>query len=266
MLIKGTSKIKGALDLTGISKQLVSGTEISITDEEFYDHTVQTALKMGMISHREGTYKINFAGKYINLKNIHNRAIAINALSADVRPGETFKLTEEQINNGDIRAALAKGLIQIMSSVRVQQGGETSVDIGDVFKETKPKQNDKDLGKVTDDYLETNEELKTLRVVEMKNVIDTETPDPVSPNDIEDPKGEAVVWNPNKDPVAHTPSKMSSVSISKDSEKHSPLAEENVDIDNIVFVDKEMDKTKRASHPKLKDRPEDENNDEIDFV
>ena len=276
MLITGTKKIKGALDLAGINKQLTVGSEMSITDEEFHDHTVQTAIKMGMITYKQGSTYLKFDGStHIKLKNIHNRPIAINALTADVRPGDTFNLSEEQINNGDIRAALAKGMIEIVSSVRVQEGKETSVKIGDIFK-TDKKDEEGILETISSDesYLETNEELpapKTVKaprtkskIVEIKNVIDTEDPDPVSNQDIQDPKKEAIVWNPNKEPIAHTTTKMKSVSVSKEGITDGPIAKDDVS-DDISFVDKEVEEERKASHPKLKDQPS-ENNNELDFV
>jgi len=283
MLIKGTSKIKGALDLSGINQQLTSGMEVSVSDDQFYKHSIQSAIKMGFLTYRPGSFNIKLEGsKHIKLKNILERSITVNALEANIRPGETFTLTEEQVNQGDIRAALSKGMFKIISSVKAQPIKETTVKIGDPFTENKENIKEADtiqnldmldtVGKDKEDnYLETNEEASIptiedseIKTVEMKNIIDTENPKPVS-GTINDPKRKSVVWNPNKDPVVETLGKMDSVSVSKDSKEHSPISEENVNIPDIMFVDQEMDAKKRASHPKLKNNPS-ENNNELDFV
>ncbi len=265
MIIKGTNKIKGVLDLTGIGKQLTSGDEFSITENEFYDHTVQIAVKMGYITYRQGTSLIDMhAATGIRLKNIYNRPISINALDSEVRPGDVFTLTAEQVNNSDIRSAIAKGLVEVVSSVQTTKGTEATVKVGDVFGEKKSAQTKK-----TEPVLETNEELGEPKIVESTkvvdsptNIIDTETPDPIRNKDIPDPKKQSIVWNPNKDPVAHTTSKMDSISMDNDG----PIAETNVDIGDISFVDDELDAKRRESHPVLKNKPQESKSDDLDFI
>lgn len=253
--IKGTSKIKGALDLGGINKQLSAGDRIPLTDEDFSDHTVQLAISMGFITYEAGgILDVGSKKSPIKLRNIYDRDIRINALEDEVRPGQTFTLSEDQVQNADIRGALAKGLLEIVSSVRTsQEMDESSVRVGNIFKESADITPSDD----TPRYLETNEEALE------PNVIDTEDPRPVRKEDIPDPKGKTVIWNPTHDPVTHTKTQMEAISVSK--EGISSILESNVDVSEISFVDAELDQQRKDSHPILKDKPNDQT-DGIDFL
>lgn len=256
--IKGTGKIKGALDLSGINKQLKAGDALPITEEEFNDHTVQVALSMGFLKFERGGLIDMPTDTSVNVKNIYDRPLRINILDADIRPGQTFTLTEGQINSSDIRGALAKGYLEIMSSARPSDDAkESDIRVGNLFskdKEEEPMGSGLDL---EPDYLETNEE------VENPSIINTENPDPVTAEDIPDPKRASIIWNPNNDPITHTSKGMKAVAISKSGEVD-PL-ETNVEIPEISFVDAEMDKERRESHPVLKNKPTGVN-DGIDFL
>ncbi len=255
--IKGTSKIKGALDLGGINRQLSAGDRIPLTDEDFSDHTVQLAVSMGFITYEPGgILDVSSKKSPIKLRNIYDRAIRINALEDEVRPGQTFTLSEDQVQNADIRGALAKGLLEIVSSDRAsQEMDESSVRVGNIFKES--AQTETTPSDDTSRYLETNEEALE------PNVINTEDPRPVRKEDIPDPKGKTVIWNPTNDPVSHTKTQMEAISVSK--EGVSSILESNVDVSEISFVDAELDQQRKDSHPILKDKP-DSKDDGIDFL
>jgi hypothetical protein len=256
--IKGTGKIKGALDLTGINKQLKAGDALPISDEEFVDHTVQLALSMGFLSYERGGVVEMPTDAVIKVKNIYDRSLRINALDSEVRPGQTFTLTQDQINGSDIRGALAKGYLEIISSARpISEDGESEVRVGNLFEEKKlaspPTQEETP-------FLETNEE-----VVDPA-VIDTPTPNPVGKDDIPDPKKASIIWNPNKDPIAHTRTAMHAIAANKGEDSFDILSSEtNVEVGDISFVDAELDEKRRASHPVLKNKPA-EVSDGIDFV
>jgi hypothetical protein len=257
--ICGTNNIKGALDLTGINKQLKAGDRLPVTEEEFNDHTVQIALSMKLISSEQNTMLEPDGNKSIKLRNIYDRPLRINALEEEVRPQQTFILTETQVNGNDIRGALAKGLIEIVSSARITESKEADVKVGDIFEEKEAVIGSQD---EIEGFLETNEEVtnpKTVNSVEPKHVIDTETPDPVQESEIEDPKRKSVIWNPNKDPIAHTRTQMDTISATHENK------EANVDVGDISFVDKEMEQEKVKEHPILKDKAP-EVDDEIDFL
>ncbi len=249
--IQGTEKIKGALDLGGINKQLAAGGSLPITEEEFTDHTVQTAIKMGLLTFKKSEIIESDLKTMIQVKNVYDRPLRINLIDGEIRPGQTFALSEDQINTSDIRGALAKGFLEIVSSVRTKESEESDIKIGNLFSEEPIKAEETP-------RLETNEEAVN------PSVIDTEDPKPIEADDIDDPKGQSIVWNPNKEYIAQTPNQMKSV-IADGSGETSPLAETAVDVSDISFVDEELDQKRRDSHPILKNTTV-EPNDGIDFL
>lgn len=256
--IKGTNKIKGALDLSGINKQLKAGDRVPLTDKDFSDATVQTAIDMGFITYKEGgILKSESNSSSIKLRNIYDREILINSLGDKIRPQQTFTLSEDQVNNADIRGALAKGYLEIVSSAKPGNPiEETNVRVGNIFDA------DSDSPLVLGDtprYLETNEEALD------PGVIDTPDPKPVEKTDIHDPKKKSVIWNPTNDPIAHakTQTQMEAISLSKEGKAEN--IESSVDVSDIKFVDEELDQQRKQSHPILKDKP-DNKNDGIDFL
>jgi len=260
--IKGTSKIKGALDLGGINQQLKTGDCIPLTDEDFSDHTVQLAISMGFITYEKGgILDVDYTSSSIKLRNSSDRDLLINALEDTIRPGQTFTLTNDQVNSGDIRGALGKGMLQIVSSAKPSQDIEESdVRIGNIFDE-KDKIQEESTSKSEDAprYLETNEEILEV------GVIDTEDPKPVEKKDIPDPKGKTVVWNPTHDPLVHTKTRTQMEAVSIDKEGVSDPMETNVDVSEISFVDAELDQQRKESHPILKDKIS-SGEDGIDFL
>jgi len=265
--IKGTSKIKGALDLGSINKQLKAGDRIPLTDEDFSDHTVQIAVNMGFITYEKGgILDVGTNSNSIKIRNIYDRAIHINDLQSEVQPGQIFTLTENQVNSKGIRGALAKGLLEIVSSARITQGtDESNVRVGNIFDADTEETQENPAPSIGNNplYLETNEEAPEPKVIEDTRVIDTDDPKPVEKKDIYDPKGKTVIWNPTHDPVTHTKTQMKSISISEDGVQET--IESDVDVSDISFVDAELDQKRKQSHPILKNKP-DTKNDGIDFL
>lgn len=275
IVIKGTDKIKGILDLGDIGLQLKTGDTYSLTEEKFYKHGVQIALKMELITYSHNSVPDPDSETIVQLRNIFDRSIAINAIESEVRPGQTFGLSEDIVNTPDIQGALAKGMLEVVSSGRsFDSDEETEVKVGGLFEEEKPGPippmhktisipRGLDIPEIPDipDALETNEELS------VHNIVDEENPPPIRKSDIPDPKGKTVVWNPNKDPIPHTQSQMDNVDArTGEIGNHSPIAETDLNIsEEISFVDSEMDSKKRESHPILKD-VEEKSNDGLDFV
>lgn len=260
VLITGTSKIKGMLDLSGIGIQLKSGDKYPITDDQFNDHTVQIAVQMGLITH-VAQATTNYGTSRIQLRNLHDKAISLNALTAPVNPGAIFTLPEEEMNTPGIQGALAKGMLEVVSRVQPQPLiEEATIQIDDVFAD------DTDVSHADDsvpmDMFETNEEANKPVVID--SVIDTPNPDPIEPKDIPDPKKKSVVWNPNKERLAHTQTHMDSVTAHKTSK--TTQKEKSVDVSEISFVDEELDEQRRQSHPILKDGGPPNNNNEIEFI
>ncbi len=259
--IVGTNKIKGALDLTGINLQLKTGDNFRISEEQFYDHTVQTAINMGFISYEQcGISDPDGQVSMIKCKNIYDRPLRINALNGEVRPGETFSLTDDQINGPDIRGALAKGMMEIVSSAKSTEIDESDVRVGNIFKASlKAPEAEPELRYIEteSDHLETNEEVTD------PGVIESDDPRPVEKEDIPDPQVNAVVWNPNRDPVAHTRNSMKAVTADKSGNVE--MIETNVEVGDLKFVDQELDEKRREAHPVLKDKPVN-TADGIDFL
>lgn len=258
--IKGTIKIKGALELSGINKQLKAGDRLPLTDEDFSDHTVQLAVSMGLITYETGgILDLGSNRSAIKLRNIYDRPIRINALEDEVRPGQTFTLSEDQVNSSDIRGALAKGLLEIVSSARAtQETNESNVRVGNIFDaETEM------LGGPTPDTEDNPKHLETNEEVFAPNVINTDDPKPVEKDDIPDPKGKTVIWNPTHSPVVHTKTQMKAVAISPNEAPE--MIESTVDVSNINFVDAELDQERKQSHPILKNKM-DTKEDGLDFL
>jgi len=278
IVIKGTDKIKGVLDLNDVGLQIKAGDTFSLSGDQFYKHGVQVALKMKFITYTNNNVPDPESDTIVELRNIYDRSITINAIDSDVRPGQTFGISEELINNADIQGALAKGMLEIVSTIRSSESDmESDIEIGGLFDEAIPgpippiREEASILEyKTDDDMLETNDELNSPNVIEEEpaNIIDNEDPDPVTKLDVPDPKKKSVVWNPNKDPIPHTRNKMDSVGARKgEIGEVDPLIESDVNLgDEISFVDNEQDKQKQESHPILKDKPQKDNNDELDFI
>lgn len=255
--IKGTSKIKGALDLSGVNKQLKAGDRIPLTDEDFLDYTVQQAVELGFLTYEKGGILDLNSRASIKLRNIYDRSIHINALDDEIRPGQTFTLPEDKVNSGDIRGALAKGLLEIVSSARTSQKvDESNIRVGNIFEADTQKEENVAIDE-TPRYLETNEEAFE------PGVINVPDPKPVEKNDIPDPKGKTVIWNPTHDPVAHSKTQMEAISLGKDGPD--AVLESNVDVSEISFVDAELDQQRIQAHPILKNKS-DTQNDGIDFL
>lgn len=263
--ITGTKKIRGMLDLSGINKQLKAGDRLPLTDEDFSDHTVQLAINMGFVTYEQGgILDVSSKNNSIKLKNIYDRSIRINALDDEVRPGQTFTLTEDQVNSGDIRGALAKGMIEIVSSAKpVNKVDESNVRVGNIFGEVSEERAPETESSEIEDgrYLETNEEIFS------PGVINDPNPKPVEKEDVPDPKGKTVIWNPTRDPLSHTKTKTQMEAVSMNNEGISESIESNVDISDITFVDEELQKERIQAHPILKDKPEGSGIDDgIDFL
>lgn len=277
VVIKGTDRIKGVLDLNDVGLQLKTGDTFSLAEDQFYKHGVQIALKMGLITYSHNNVPDPNAETIVQLRNIFDKSITINAIDSDVRPGQTFGLSEDLVNNADIQGALAKGILEIVSTIRSEEPDtETSIEVGGIFKEETPGPIPQmqqeisiprgldisdDLGSVPDNVLETNEELS------VPNVIEVENPDPIRKSDVPDPKGKTIVWNPNRDPIPHTQSQMDAIGArTGEIGNDSPLVETDINVsDEISFVDKEADAERLESHPILKDQPK-KVDDGLDFV
>ncbi len=219
---------------------------------------------MGFVTYSQNSVPEPEADMTVQLRNVYDRVITVNAIGSDVRPGQVFGISEEALNSPDIQGALAKGILEVVSSVRSSNPviEETDVKVGELFESINEPEEETITAESLEKeatYLETNEELSA------PNVIDVPNPEPIGKADIEDPKGKSVVWNPNREPIPHTRNSMEAVD-ARGLNLDNPLIEMDVSVsDEISFVDQELKDQKIQSHPILKDKPAVESND-LDFV
>lgn len=184
MVIKGTEKIKGVLDLSSVGLQLKKGAVYSISDNDFWNSDIQSALKMGFLSSAgDPTQKGDDSKKVVRCINSYHRPITLNSVSAkEVMPNHSFTLPESKLNDPDIRVAISKGMITVTQVIDPNSRSEGFLELGSLFaKESKksPK-NEEQTIKQSPNTLETNEEIDSLGKV----VDETESE-------------KEIVWNPS---------------------------------------------------------------------
>lgn len=265
-IIKGTDKIKSVLILDlgngNIKLQVVKGQIYHINNDNFLDYHVQTAIRMGFLTYEESSVHES-SGIKIRLRNSHNKPLTISGYIESLKPGQPIVLDEDEIRSSSIQSAISKGLLSIEGPLADESLTESSVSIGDTFIDDESFET-----AATDDvdhnHLETNDEILT-----GPNVIDTEFPEPISSKQMQDPRKKAVIWNPANNPIMK---EMQGTTVVKGKGKvihDQPIldADNGKTVDNDVqFVDVEHQKNRIKSHPKLKDKLEINQNQEIDFI
>jgi hypothetical protein len=263
MHIRGTDRIKGALDLASIGVQLSNGSVHHITESDLQDAQVQIALRMGYIITEGGGSKTKqsieqeqkTSKRMVRCLNKYNRSLALKELSREIPPNGEFEIKERDLLRGHIKDAISKGMIQVLEIIGSDSVmNETFVKMGDLFerhqsKEMPEKEQEAEIfaQSLALSLLDTNEELK------MKpKVIDTETPKPIKSKDIDDPKHASVVWNPANNPVIN---EMKNANVHKVEQ----------DIDKVLFVDKEQEQERVESHPNL-EKKDIQQNSEVDLI
>lgn len=196
MKIIGTDKIKGVLDLAKLKIQVAKGVSYTISSEHFGQFEVQRALEMGYIKRVPDAMDEEFEEvPTIELKNMHVRSLTISCINANVGPGQRFNVTEEQLQQGDIRAAISKGLLAITSSVKpTGDVQEYTMRMGRLLKD--------DIDVQTEDQSED-----TFNEAEVPNVLQAKTPS-VNPKAVVKPMSQksenpttVVAWNPTGNPL-----------------------------------------------------------------
>lgn len=181
MLIKGTSKIKGVVEIPSIRQQLKVNQVLPISDKDYWNSDLQVALRMGYITVSGGPEQSSTEStdstRMITCQNTHIRAISLPGFASDINPGAQFSIKESQLNEPSIRGALAKGMIKV-----VQLVSDTKVSEG-VVRISKPKS--------SHPPTDVNDELPSPSAV-----IDDPNPPPVRKADIPDPAGRSIIFNP----------------------------------------------------------------------
>lgn len=266
MKITGTNKIRGILDLSSIGLQISKGSSYSISNEDFNKHEVQQAINLGYLkssAESGGNYgpADGPVTSVFHVKNMHKRNLTISCLSADIKPGQIFTLTEKQIRQPEIRSALGNGLLEIITPGNVGNG--------DIPESTMK------VGKLLDDndgnIIEMVEEMPA-EVVASSPIDDEIKAKTMAMSQKEDPKTEAMIWNPANNPVLK---EMPNVNIWDGNKKRLPPKKEKKQRgrprkypeakDEIEFVDHMQEKEAVDAHPVLKSKTL-VNNGEIQFL
>ena len=277
--IQGTDRLrKRTVNIDSVNLQIKAGEKFTISDADYTNGDVQSALRLGFIATVE-TKADPTSSKPGEVRNVvcescHNREITFSDLDRTVYPNQQFTIPEADLKNPSIKSALRKEMIKVINTVNAGDVTEGFLKIGKDFQEKQSgmvEEREKeaaDFARMFDieeeeeqEELETNDEISG-----PTEVIDTEDPKTIKANDIPDAKRQSVTWNPTGRKVVN---EMKNATIGrkkkkKDEESSSFVEEE--DVDEILFADKELEKEKIESHPNLKSKDRDEDEDEIDFV
>jgi hypothetical protein len=303
MTIKGTAKIRGILDLPLSRLQVKANQTIYLEEEDFWKSDIQNAISLGFLinTDKKSDKENQVKDRMIRCKNIYGRPISIPSFQDEIKNGQVFTVQESMLQQDSFRRALAAHMIQVLDVV----GGtkaleEGSVDLASVEAEEAPKteteqkktkpSKKKKIGEgegavkldkkqfESEAQLETNAELPT-----PNKVIDVPNPEPITKDDIGDPKKNTVVWNPSNNPIINELNNQDSPEVEelkttevKDPRKCSVVWNPTKGKPDIIrpkegedpepsFVDKEQEQQNIGKHPKMakKDLP---NNQEINFV
>jgi len=205
MIIKGTDKIRGVLDLSSIGLQLTKKTVFSISDNDYWNSDVQSAIKMGFITSAAQPDKSDSdPEKVVKCVNNYHRPITIKILgNQEIKPKHTFTIKEKHLSNPDINAAVKRGMIGVTQVIDPADYSEGFLELGDLFKKQNTEKQNKDREEADkwkvirgeqhtegepvriQKHLETNEDLPKLNKVEKKSAPEK--------------SAKGIVWNPTGD-------------------------------------------------------------------
>ena len=301
MFIQATAKLqRRTLNLESIKAQLTAGRKFPISEDNFYNSDIQTALSMGLIE-AIGEPKVKQelddesdeeSSNMVKCKNIHKRPLTFRHINREIKPGETFPLKEADLQNPDIKNALSKGLIEV-----VNVGDDYDYKVATVKIKNLLKSEKKEASPEVKSYKEKREAKKLETNEEMKSptkVIDTENPDPIRSEDQPDSNRAGVVtWNPTGQNPIISPRGNRLSDFVKEALEETKVAVANViddpnpptiypekgnkmtvaagkkmsdeEVNDILFVDQEQDKEDREKHPILSQTTPPESND-LEFV
>lgn len=270
MIIQGTEKIRGALNISRPKMELKRDQVIRISEADYNSPDMQTALGRGLIkviedssSNKSKVPRI----KAIFCRSVHNKTITVSALPQGIKPGEEVALTPEQFDSADIQTALGRGYLEVINSADANES-TISVKLTKLQAEVKSRPPQQDNGLETNEEIstpcqvieapkglkaaviwgqkepapvqkiDTVEEVQKRNIMMPSDVIDTPDPEPVKS---EDKKGSSIIWNPSNNPVMNQ---------MKNAVIGGPKGNQD-----ITFVDKEQDEARHQSHPLLKNIP-----------
>jgi len=285
MIIKGTEKIKGVIDLSSIKLQLKKGTVYSISDKDYWNSDVQSAIRMGFLtSAGDAKNSEESESKVVRCINIYSRPLNINSVSkSSIMPNHSFTIPEEMLDHPDIRAARERGMIQVTQIVDPSDYSEGFLKIGEIFEEEEEKKRaDKkkeaqlfksQINRTKDEMqksieLETNEALPTLTNVStkpsLKDAIRSKTSDEINEESRQEKKSmTSVIDESNPEPVKATDDEkrkvlfvdpnQNSSSKPKQAHIHDPSSKSTIDTENPKAVKSEYDSKPIVSNTKNKE-------------
>lgn len=301
-IVQATQKVKSVLDLPVLKVQFNKNEKKFFNDTDFWSADLQTAIRMGYLKVEGGVVlQTQGTARVMKCKNIYHRAVAITSLNTSVKPGQIFHLSEDQLNTDEMRKALAANIIQTLGIV----GGsndtgdegyvsltkpQTPTDSGSVALEEPKPEAKKSKGKGKKAIQEAEGSVKVSEIIELetnsematpRRVIESDNPDPVTKEEINDPKKGSVIWNPTNSPISNT---MQNVSVQEEMKESEPepdprkasmvwdfakkevkIVENKQEVKPLGFVDQEQQEIRSKSHPKLQNKPAPQNS-EIKFV
>ena len=113
MLIKGTDKIKGVLDLPLCKFQLVANEERFISNDDYYKSDIQMAINLGMLIKKDDVCSNN-SEKLVRCKNVYHRPFSIPGYSDEIVVGQVFSVKESDLQHDAIRKAIAAKMIEVL--------------------------------------------------------------------------------------------------------------------------------------------------------
>lgn len=187
MIIKGTQKIKGVVDIASIKLQLKKDSVYAISDNDYWNSDVQSALRMGFI---EASTDKTTSGetRHYECVNVYHRELTLPFMTLPVKPNGKFSLNQKEINDPSVRAAQARGMIKVVEVVDGSDRTEGTMKLGNVFKSTE-NINPNVVEAQPPVVLETNEDLPR-----MTEVVADDRPRQVDPLTLK--RNNMVSWNP----------------------------------------------------------------------
>lgn len=266
MVIKGTSRIRGVLDLNSIKQQIGKDDSIPISDNDFWNSDVQIAINMGYITAVGDATAPELDGeldRVVKLVNKLRTPLNIPNQTHSISPGAQFTLRESELQTPDIKQAISKGLIQILNVIKEENATEGFVSLEASAEATEDAQADADADFANEltpaqralrsamqnqaadqapPAMETNEEMPEPKVEMAAHFIATDKPDGIKATDIPDSLGKSVVFNPTG---------AKPINIIKNASVTNPKSE-------VRFVDDDQEQERIENHPTLKPKKKDE--------
>lgn len=234
MKIKIADNVKGNLVVPAMNNSYKGGTVVQMTDAQFWAESTQWALERGYIIALDKFEPKNKEENGITLRNTHKYPIIINILNRYIGPNEVFFVSNEQLNDSQIRSAIVSGIFKKegIKSIIKTPGGT-------VVEDQKQKKSSTNVKKITrkdtvpkssSSKVSTNKNIKRVISVVDGNIPDSNDSESTPKKSAEDDKMNAYVHRPSGARVTEPPKTVKSKDVSQSvKSKDNPLI---LDLDN----------------------------------